>query len=309
MVPEQHFTQPPARYTEASLVKKLEELGIGRPSTYATIMSTIVDRKYVEQDKQHRFHPTAGGWVISAYLSKYFDDLVDINFTAKTEDTLDDVSNGKRDKLDVLRAFWNPTSEMINGARGIKTTEIINTINDLMHTHMFPDGNDKCPKCGGKLGIKLSKFGAFIGCENYPKCDYTQKLADFGNPQTESDAQKQKNEPVDLGDGISFRIGRFGPYVTDGKKNAAAKQYTSETITLDVARELLAGGTKKPDPIIIGENTTTGKTIYYYPTGRYGAYISSNGVNVSVEEQPDLQTATDLINNKKPTKRFKRKTK
>ena len=309
LVPEQHFTQPPARYTEASLVKKLEELGIGRPSTYATIMSTIVDRKYVEQDKQHRFHPTAGGWVISAYLSKYFDDLVDINFTAKTEDTLDDVSNGKRDKLDVLRAFWNPTSEMINGARGIKTTEIINTINDLMHTHMFPDGNDKCPKCGGKLGIKLSKFGAFIGCENYPKCDYTQKLADFGNPQTEPDAQKQKNEPVDLGDGISFRIGRFGPYVTDGKKNAAAKQYTSETITLDVARELLAGGTKKPDPIIIGENTTTGKTIYYYPTGRYGAYISSNGVNVSVEEQPDLQTATDLINNKKPTKRFKRKTK
>ena len=309
LVPEQHFTQPPARYTEASLVKKLEELGIGRPSTYATIMSTIVDRKYVEQDKQHRFHPTAGGWVISAYLSKYFDDLVDINFTAKTEDTLDDVSNGKRDKLDVLRAFWNPTSEMIDGARGIKTTEIINTINDLMHTHMFPDGNDKCPKCGGKLGIKLSKFGAFIGCENYPKCDYTQKLADFGNPQTEPDAQKQKNEPVDLGDGISFRIGRFGPYVTDGKKNAAAKQYTSETITLDVARELLAGGTKKPDPIIIGENTTTGKTIYYYPTGRYGAYISSNGVNVSVEEQPDLQTATDLINNKKPTKRFKRKTK
>ena len=309
LVPEQHFTQPPARYTEASLVKKLEELGIGRPSTYATIMSTIVDRKYVEQDKQHRFHPTAGGWVISAYLSKYFDDLVDINFTAKTEDTLDDVSNGKRDKLDVLRAFWNPTSEMINGARGIKTTEIINTINDLMHTHMFPDGNDKCPKCGGKLGIKLSKFGAFIGCENYPKCDYTQKLADFGNPQTEPDAQKQKNEPVDLGDGISFRIGRFGPYVTDGKKNAAAKQYTSETITLDVARELLAGGTKKPDPIIIGENATTGKTIYYYPTGRYGAYISSNGVNVSVEEQPDLQTATDLINNKKPTKRFKRKTK
>ena len=309
LVPEQHFTQPPARYTEASLVKKLEELGIGRPSTYATIMSTIVDRKYVEQDKQHRFHPTAGGWVISAYLSKYFDDLVDINFTAKTEDTLDDVSNGKRDKLDVLRAFWNPTSEMINGARGIKTTEIINTINDLMHTHMFPDGNDKCPKCGGKLGIKLSKFGAFIGCENYPKCDYTQKLADFGNPQTEPDAQKQKNEPVDLGDGISFRIGRFGPYVTDGKKNAAAKQYTSETITLDVARELLAGGTKKPDPIIIGENATTGKTIYYYPTGRYGAYISSNGVNVSVEKQPDLQTATDLINNKKPTKRFKRKTK
>ena len=309
MVPEQHFTQPPARYTEASLVKKLEELGIGRPSTYATIMSTIVDRKYVEMDKQHRFHPTAGGWVISAYLSKYFDELVDVNFTAKTEDTLDDISNGKQDKLNALNNFWTPTAAMIDDARGVKTTEIIDAINNLMHDHLFPGGDDKCPKCGGKLGIKLSKFGAFIGCENYPKCDYTQKLADFGNPQPTDENTKTTNAPVDLGDGISFRIGRFGPYVTDGKKNAAAKQYTAETITLDVARELLAGGVKKADPIIIGENSVTGKTIYYYPTGRYGAYISSNGVNVSVDTQPDLQTATDLINNKKTTKRFKRKTK
>ena len=309
LVPEQHFTQPPARYTEASLVKKLEELGIGRPSTYATIMSTIVDRKYVEMDKQHRFHPTAGGWVISAYLSKYFDELVDVNFTAKTEDTLDDISNGKQDKLNALNNFWTPTAAMIDDARGVKTTEIIDAINNLMHDHLFPGGDDKCPKCGGKLGIKLSKFGAFIGCENYPKCDYTQKLADFGNPQPTDENTKTTNAPVDLGDGISFRIGRFGPYVTDGKKNAAAKQYTAETITLDVARELLAGGVKKADPIIIGENSVTGKTIYYYPTGRYGAYISSNGVNVSVDTQPDLQTATDLINNKKTTKRFKRKTK
>lgn len=308
LIPEQHFTQPPARYTEASLVKKLEELGIGRPSTYATIMSTIVDRKYVEQDKQRRFHPTPGGWVISAYLSKYFDDLVDVNFTAKTEDTLDDVSNGKRDKLDALRNFWTPTSEMIDGARGVKTTEIIDAINNVMHNHLFPDGNDKCPKCGGKLGIKLSKFGAFIGCENYPKCDYTQKLADFGNPQPTDENTKTTNTPVDLGDGISFRVGRFGPYVTDGKKNVAAKQYNADTITLDAARELLAGGGKKSEPIVIGENPETGKTIYYYPTGRYGAYISSNRVNVSVDSQPDLETAISLINNKKPTKRFKRAT-
>ena len=309
LIPEQHFTQPPARYTEASLVKKLEELGIGRPSTYATIMSTIVDRKYVEQDKQRRFHPTPGGWVISAYLSKYFDDLVDVNFTAKTEDTLDDVSNGKRDKLDALRNFWTPTATMIDDARGVKTTEIIDAINNLMHDHLFPGGNDKCPKCGGKLGIKLSKFGAFIGCENYPKCDYTQKLADFGNPQPTDENTKSKNMPIDLGDGISFRVGRFGPYVTDGKKNVAAKQYNADTITLDAARELLAGGGKKAEPIVIGENPETGKTIYYYPTGRYGAYISSNRVNVSVDSQPDLETAISLINNKKPTKRFKRTTK
>lgn len=312
LTPEQHFTQPPARYTEASLVKKLEELGIGRPSTYATIMSTIVDRGYVEQDKQRRFHPTSGGWVIAAYLAKYFDELVDVNFTAKTEDTLDDVSNGKQEKVAALRAFWTPTESMIDGARGIKTTEIIDEINRVMHHHLFPDGNDKCPKCGGKLGIKLSKFGAFIGCENYPTCNYTQRLSDV--PTTQSDesntsAKTVANNNIDLGDGISFRVGRFGPYVTNGQKNAAAKNYTADSITLDIARELLAGGPKKADPVELGKNPTTDKMIYYYPTGRYGAYISSNKVNVSVKEQPDLETAIDLINNKKPSTRFRRKTK
>lgn len=308
LTPEQHFTQPPARYTEASLVKKLEELGIGRPSTYATIMSTIVDRGYVEQDKQRRFHPTSGGWVIAAYLAKYFDELVDVNFTAKTEDTLDDVSNGKQEKVAALRAFWTPTESMIDGARGIKTTEIIDEINRVMHHHLFPDGNDKCPKCGGKLGIKLSKFGAFIGCENYPTCNYTQRLSDVAAPTSDA-AAKPANASTDLGDGISFRVGRFGPYVTDGKKNAAAKNYTADTITLDIARELLAGGPKKAEPIELGKNPATDQMIYYYPTGRYGAYISSNKVNVSVKTQPDLETAIDLINNKKPSTRFRKKAK
>lgn len=311
--PEQHFTQPPARYTEASLVKKLEELGIGRPSTYATIMSTIVDRKYVEQDKQRRFHPTPGGWVISAYLSKYFNELVDVNFTAKTEDTLDDVSNGKQDKLKALRNFWTPTSAMIDGAKDVKTTEIINAINEIMHDHLFVDGNDKCPKCGGKLGIKLSKYGAFIGCENYPKCNYTKKLSDIDPEKVDEEksekTDKAKSVNIDLGDGISFRIGRFGPYVTNGKKNVPAKQYTDETITLDIAKDLLENGAKKADPINLGDNPATGKPIFYYPTGRYGAYISSNRVNVSVKEQPNLETAIDLINNKKPSTKFKRATK
>lgn len=313
LVPEQHFTQPPARYTEASLVKKLEELGIGRPSTYATIMSTIVDRKYVEQDKQRRFHPTPGGWVIASYLSKYFTDLVDVNFTAKTEDTLDDVSNGKQKKLAALRAFWTPTQSMIDGARDVKTTDIIDTINEQMHNHLFKDGDNKCPQCGGTLGIKLSKYGAFIGCVNYPKCNYTKRLSD-DDVQQKVDDEKSTNTAdtsisVDLGDGISFRIGRFGPYVTNGKKNVAAKGYTSDTITIDAARELLNGTATKPDPIEIGKNPKTGKMIYYYPTGRYGAYISSNKVNVSVSAQPDLDTAIELINNKKPSSRFKRTTK
>ncbi|MFQ6729677.1 MAG: type I DNA topoisomerase [Alphaproteobacteria bacterium] len=299
LIPEQHFTQAPPRYTEASLVKKLEELGIGRPSTYATIMSTIVDRNYVEQDKQRRFHPTSGGWVIASYLYKYFTDLVDVNFTAKTEDTLDDVSNGKTDKIDALNAFWNPTSNMIDGARTVKTSDIINEINSFMNKHLFPDGNNTCPECGGKLGIKLSKFGAFIGCEKYPTCKYTKQLNknDKVVPDTES-AVQVKNGTVDLGDGIEFKVGKFGPYVTDGVKNVSAKKYTSETITQEIARELLSATVKKVEPVKIGENPETKKMIFFYPSGRYGAYISSNRVNVSVREIPDLETAIKLINDK-----------
>ena len=299
LLPEQHFTQAPPRYTEASLVKKLEELGIGRPSTYATIMSTIVDRSYVEQDKQRRFHPTSGGWVIASYLSKYFTELVDVNFTAKTEDTLDDVSNGKTDKIDALNAFWNPTSNMIDGARTVKTSDIINEINLFMNKHLFPDNNNICPDCGGKLGVKLSKFGPFIGCEKYPTCKYTKQLNknDKVVPDTET-AVQTKSGTVDLGDGIEFKIGKFGPYVTDGVKNISAKQYTAETITLEIAHELLSNIVKKVEPVKIGENPLTKKMIFFYPTGRYGAYISSNRVNVSVREMPDLETAIKLINNK-----------
>ena len=300
LVPEQHFTQAPPRYTEASLVKKLEELGIGRPSTYATIMSTIVDRAYVEQDKQRRFHPTNGGWVIASYLNKYFTDLVDVNFTAKTEDTLDDVSNGKVKKLTALENFWKPTNEMIEGARGIKTSDIIDEINDFMHKHLFAETGDACPECGKKLGIKLSKFGPFIGCENYPNCKYTKQLSKNDKPvdTTESSVQRNISDAVELGDGIEFRIGKFGPYVTDGAKNVAAKQYTAETITLEIARELLTNAGKKSEPVKIGENPETKKMIFFYPTGRYGAYISSNRVNVSVKEMPDLDTAIKLINSK-----------
>ena len=300
IIPEQHFTQAPPRYTEASLVKKLEELGIGRPSTYATIMSTIVDRAYVEQDKQRRFHPTSGGWVIASYLNKYFTDLVDVNFTAKTEDTLDDVSNGKVKKLTALENFWQPTNEMIEGARGIKTSDIIDEINEFMHKHLFGENGDTCPECGKKLGIKLSKFGPFIGCENYPSCKYTKQLNKNDKPvdTTESSVQRNISDAVELGDGIEFRVGKFGPYVTDGAKNVSAKQYTSDTITLEIARDLLTNANKKSEPVKIGENPDTKKMIFFYPTGRYGPYISSNRVNVSVKEMPDLETAIKLINNK-----------
>ena len=304
---EQHFTQPPARFTEASLVKKLEELGIGRPSTYATIMSTIVDRQYVEMDKQHRFHPTISGWVLISYLSKYFKDLVDVNFTAKTEDTLDDVSNGTRDKLSSLKSFWEPTDKTIESVRGIKTTDIIDSVNEFMNYHLFREDGGVCPKCGGKLGIKLSKFGPFVGCSNYPKCNYTMKLTDNNTPENIEQTTNQNEK--DLGENIVFKIGKYGPYVSDGVKNVSAKKFTIETITLDAARELLNGDKKKIEPVILGTNPATDKPIYYYSDGRYGPYISSNRVNVSVKEQPSLETAIDLINNKQPKKSFNKKAK
>lgn len=301
-LPEQHFTTPPARFTEASLVKKLEELGIGRPSTYATIMSTIVDRNYVEQDKQHRFHPTNAGWIISAYLGKYFNELVDVNFTAKTEDTLDDVSNGKTNKLTALNEFWTPTNATIDSARGIKTADIIDVINEFMARHLFPDGNTKCPKCGGVLGIKLSKYGAFIGCSKYPDCDYTVKIGDGNVPDaTDEKIEKPSNEPIDLDEGITFYpVGKFGPYVSNGKKNAAARGYTADTITLEIAKDLLDKKMSGAAAIDLGENPKTKQRILFYASGRYGPYISSNKVNVSVKSQPTLDEAIELINNKKP---------
>ena len=307
LLPEQHFTMPPPRYTEASLVKKLEELGIGRPSTYATIMSTIVDRNYVEQDKSRRFSPTPGGWVIAAYLGKYFADLVDVNFTAKTEDTLDAVSNGEEKKLAALRNFWTPTEKLIDSARDIKTTEIIDNLNESMRDHLIAVAGEKCPECGnGSLLLKLGKYGAFVSCSNYPNCKFIKNLSGLGtgnSGQENNDSPKsQIPNPQELGEGIAFKIGRYGPYVTDGKKNAGAKKYSAETITLEIAKELLAADkTAKADPIELGKNPATDKMIYFYPTGRYGAYISSNKVNVSVKEQPDIATAADLINNKKPS--------
>ncbi len=303
--PQQHFTQPPARFTEASLVKKLEELGIGRPSTYASIMSTIVDRNYVEQDKQRRFHPTPGGWVIASYLVKYFTDLVDVNFTAKTEDTLDDVSNGKQKKLVALRDFWTPTSAMIGAAKNIKTSDIIDEINKFMEMHLATIGEDKCPNCGGKLSVKLSRYGAFIGCEKYPECNYTKRLQAADTPiEGENSAIKNNGAaPVELGDGIEFRVGKFGPYVTDGAKNVPAKQYNADTITLEIARELLAGSVKKTAAVELGEHPELKQKILFYPSGRYGPYISCNRVNVSVKAQPELGAAIEMINNKKGTKK------
>ena len=183
-------------------------------------------------------------------------------------------------------------------------TEIIVEINQFMYNHLFAETGDKCPECGKKLGIKLSKFGPFIGCENYPDCKYTKQLSKTEKQDNTNETSVQRNisDVIELGDGIEFRVGKFGLYVTDGAKNVAAKQYTADTITLEIARELLTNAGKKVEPVKIGENPETKKMIFFYPTGRYGPYISSNRVNVSVKEIPDLDTAIKLINTKSKKK-------
>ncbi|MDR0804072.1 MAG: type I DNA topoisomerase [Rickettsiales bacterium] len=307
LTPAQHFTQPPARFTEATLVKKMEELGIGRPSTYAAIMGKIVDSGYIAQDKSRRFSPTPAGWVITAYLSHYFAGLLDVNFTAKTEDAMDDVSNGKLSKNPVLDDFWKPTSKLIDSARDIKTAEIIDNLNRDMSTHIAHIAGTKCPKCGsGDIILKLGKYGAFLSCSNYPQCDFITK-PDAAAAASAGDDDAAAKTGTDLGDGIFFKIGRFGPYVTDGKNNASAKKYTAETITAQIARELLENKGKKSEGVVLGQNPATDKDIIYYDTGRYGPYISSNKVNVSVKDQPDLAAAIELINNKKPAAKWKKK--
>jgi DNA topoisomerase-1 len=297
LIPEQHFTQPPPRFTEASLVKKLEELGIGRPSTYASIMSTIVDRGYVEVDKNRRFIPTSGGWLVSAFLADYFNRLIQVDFTAKTEDALDDIANGAAGRSKVLSEFWSPFAGWVEEAGRVGIKDAWDKLNADLAPHFLKDG-DKCPDCGGDLGIRRGKFGAFISCKNYPECKYIKNLS--------SAESKDQSANIDLGDGIVFKVGRFGPYITDGTRNVSAKKYTAETMTPEIARELLASAGQKADPVLLGKNPKTDADIFFYPSGRFGPYISSNKVNVGVKEQPDLETATDLINNKKPSA-FKKK--
>ncbi len=179
--PEQHFTQPPPRYSEASLVKKLEELGIGRPSTYASIIQVLQDRNYVRIDKK-RFIPEDRGRLVTAFLAHFFERYVEYDFTADLENQLDDISGGRIAWKKVLEDFWRDFSAAVGGTKNLKISDVINTLDETLGQHFFPgasDGKDPrvCPVCGnGRLGLKLGRFGAFIGCSNYPECKFTRPL-------------------------------------------------------------------------------------------------------------------------------------
>src|SRR5690349_11754976 len=233
----QHFTQPPPRYSEASLVKRLEELGIGRPSTYAATLQTLKDREYVRVDKG-RFVPEESGRLVTAFLERFFERYVSYDYTAELEEELDDVSGGRLDWQKLLDDFWRDFKPKAGEVMDQKPSEITQALDEFLAPWLYPpreDGTDPrlCPQCrNGQLSLRGGKFGAFVACSNYPECRYTQKFGQGGD-------QAQSEGPQELGDGILLKTGRFGPYVERGEKRASIPK-DIEDVTPEVAERLLS---------------------------------------------------------------------
>ncbi|WP_330167628.1 type I DNA topoisomerase [Bartonella grahamii] len=279
----QHTTDPPSRYSEASLIKKLEELGIGRPSTYASTLATLCDRGYIIIDKR-KLIPDAKGRIVTAFLENFFNRYVEYGFTADLEEKLDLISDGKLSWKDVLRDFWDGFNASISNIQELRITNVLDVLNVTLAPLAFPereDGSDvrSCPLCkNGQLSLKLGRYGAFVGCSNYPECKYTRQL---GTDTGEENEAVRNDEPVILGSdpetgkNISLRNGRFGPYIQLGeskevKRAGLPKEWQEENVTLDKAIALLSL------PREIGIHPETGKTITA-TIGRYGPYLSHNG--------------------------------
>jgi DNA topoisomerase-1 len=265
----QSFTQPPPRYSEASLVKRLEELGIGRPSTYAATLQTLKDREYVRIDKG-RFVPEESGRLVTAFLERFFEKYVSYDYTAELEEELDDVSGGRLQWQKLLDDFWRDFKPKAGEVMDQKPSEITQALDEFLAPWLYPpraDGSDPrvCPQCGnGRLNLRGGKFGAFVACSNYPDCKYTQKFGQGGD-------QAQSDGPTELGEGILLKSGRFGPYVERGEKRASIpKDVPLEDVTTEVAERLLSL------PREIGPHPETGRPITA-SIGRYGPYLAHDG--------------------------------
>ncbi len=288
----QHSTEPPPRYSEASLIKKMEELGIGRPSTYAATLKTLVDREYVKVDKR-KLIPEAKGRLVITFLESFFKKYVEYDFTADLEEKLDEISDGKLRYKDVLRDFWTDFFASINDIKDLRVTEVLDALNVELAPLAFParaDGGDPriCQKCGtGTLSLKLGKFGAFVGCSNYPECSYTRQLANGEeNGNAASDEPKVLGNDPFTAEEITIRTGRFGPYVQRGdgkeaKRASLPKGWSVEDTGHEKALALLSL------PRDIGAHPETGKMISA-GIGRYGPYVSHDGVYANVETAEDV---------------------
>jgi len=311
ITPTQHFTEPPPRYSEASLIKKLEELGIGRPSTYVSILKTLGDRGYMRVDKK-RLIPEDKGRVVTAFLESFFKRYVEYDFTANLEEQLDQISAGDVDYKQVLRDFWRDFTAALGEVKDLRITQVIDALNDLLAPHIFPDRGDgtdprKCPNCEtGELSLKLGRFGSFIGCTNYPECNYTRQLSmgGDGGDAVPPDGIILGQDP-ESGQNVTRRMGRFGPYLqlgeaVEGEKPTRAsipKGTNPATIELDQALKLLS----LPREVGIHPETQTAVTANF---GRFGPYIVHDKVYVNLKDPEEVYTiglnrAVDLLAEKR----------
>jgi DNA topoisomerase-1 len=293
--PEQHFTQPPPRYTEATLVKRMEELGIGRPSTYASIVTTIQEREYVKKDKG-RLIPEDKGRLVTAFLVTYFRRYVDYDFTSDLEEQLDDISAGDRDWQEVLARFWREFSAALAETSELRITEVLEKIDEVLAPHLFPPREDggnprTCPSCGqGRLSLKTARSGgAFIGCSNYPECRYTRPIS---APNGADEGGTDRLLGQDAGAEIWLKSGRFGPYVQRGEATAQTPKppraslpngWRAEEMTLERALTLLAL------PRTIGPHPEDGETVEA-GIGRYGPYVRHGRVYANLPEVDEVFT-------------------
>ncbi|ESY97567.1 type I DNA topoisomerase [Mesorhizobium australicum] len=291
----QHTTEPPPRYSEASLIKKLEELGIGRPSTYTAILKTLEDRDYVTIDKR-RLVPQAKGRLLSAFLESFFARYVEYDFTASLEEKLDEISDGKLAWKDVLRDFWKDFSGAVADIKELRVTDVLDALNEELAPLVFPareDGSNPriCPKCGtGNLSLKLGKFGAFVGCSNYPECSFTRQLGDAANPNGENgggeDGTKLLGKDPYTAEEITLRSGRFGPYIQRGdgkeaKRSSLPKGWTPDSIDHEKALALLGL------PRDVGKHPESGKMISA-GLGRYGPFVLHDGTYANLDSIEDV---------------------
>ncbi|KWV92753.1 type I DNA topoisomerase [Erythrobacter sp. YT30] len=290
----QHFTQPPPRFSEASLVKRLEELGIGRPSTYASTIQTLRDRNYVRVEK-NRFFAEDSGRLLTAFLERFFPRYVAYDFTAGMEDELDTVSDGREDYKDLLSKFWadfKPKTEEVMEKLPSEVTEVLD---EYLSAYLFPpreDGKDArhCPLCetegreGGRLSLRGGRFGAFIACANYPECKFTRRFAQPGGDGDDGSQDGLMGEHPETGAEIHRKSGRFGPYVemeVDEKKKRASIPKDLDDFDLEWAIKLL------DLPRIIGAHPETGKEIEA-AIGRYGPYLRHDGKYAKLSSTRDV---------------------
>lgn len=300
---DQHFTEPPPRFSEATLVKRMEELGIGRPSTYASTLAVLQSRDYVRIDKK-KLIPEDKGRLVTAFLESFFERYVEFDFTASLEEKLDIISAGKLPWKDVLKDFWSEFIAKVNEIKDLRVTEVLDALNEMLAPHVFPDAGDgsdprKCPKCDdGRISLKVGRFGAFIGCSNYPECRFTRQ---FSESNDEGGNNKENEDKIlgadrETGLDVSFKTGRFGPYVQLGepddydkkkkekpKRMSIPKGMEPSSIDLEKALELLSL------PRDIGKHPETGEPITA-SIGRYGPYVAHQGTYANLDSPAEVFT-------------------